>query len=143
LDGWFQYSKNERVSYLVSKFPQKLEKALLHAQAQERSARKKAGLSSIVFWGLTVILLGIACRDVGAFFASSLGVRLMTLWTLPAAWYIMTSQLANQAAQKFSKLQDMAVSRAHPGFCIHEHPCGCREEFFDKLERHGIDLYLE
>jgi len=130
------------VSYLVSKFPQKLEKALLHAQAQERSARKKAGLSSIVFWGLTVILLGIACRDVGAFFASSLGVRLMTLWTLPAAWYIMNSRLAARAAQDLSKLKNTAFSRAYPGFCPHENPCGCRREFFDSMEKQGIDLYL-
>ena len=131
------------MSYLVSKTAEKLEKALLKARARERSAQKKARLSRIIFWGLTVVLAGAACRDVAAFFASSSGVRLMVLWTLPAAWYIMNSRLAARAAQDLSKLKNTAFSRAYPGFCPHENPCGCREEFFDKLERHGIDLYLK
>ncbi len=131
------------MSYLVSKTAQKLEKALLKARDRERSARQKARLGSIIFWGLTVILIGIASRDVASFLASSSGVRLMTLWTLPAAWYIMTSRLASKAARDFAKIKNTAVSRGHPGICIHEHPCGCREEFFEKLEKQGIDLYLE
>ena len=130
------------MSYLVSKTAEKLEKALLKARARERSAQKKARLSSIIFWGLTVLLFGVACRDVAAFFASSLGVCLMTLWTLPAAWYIMNSRLAARAAQDLSKLKNTAFSRAYPGFCPHENPCGCRREFFDSMEKQGIDLYL-
>ncbi|NLW44864.1 MAG: hypothetical protein GXY92_06735 [Syntrophomonadaceae bacterium] len=130
------------MSCLVSKTAEKLEKALLKAQARERSARQKARLSSIVFWGLTVLLFGVACRDVASFFASSSGVRLMALWTLPAAWYIVSSRLAGQAAQDLSKLKNTAISRGYPGLCPHENPCGCRQDFFDKMEKQGIDLYL-
>jgi len=100
-----------------------------------------ARLSSLVFWVMTVLLSGIAYRDIPAFFTSAAGVRWMMIWTLPAAWYIMSSKWEKNSAANLDKIKIMAANRAYPGFCSHEGRCSCRNEFFEAMEKHGINLY--
>lgn len=130
------------MSFLASRIAQELEEALIKARNKARRKQTNARLSSRVFWGMTILLSLIASRDIPAFFISSWGVRWMVIWTLPTAWYMMSSRWAKDAAADLDKIKITAVNRAYPGFCSHENLCSCRDEFFNTMEKHGINLYL-
>lgn len=127
---------------MQSRSTQKLAQALINAQQKNQKNQYNARVSTIVFWSVTVILTIIASRDIQSFFTSTWGVRCLTAWTLPVAWYIMSSRWAEKAAAEFAKLKRTAAERAYPGFCSHETGCTCREDFLKDMETQGIDLYL-
>lgn len=125
-----------------SRSTQKLTEALINAHNKNQKNQFNARISSIVFWSVTVILTIIASRDIPSFFTSNWGVFCLTFWTIPAAWYIMSSRWAEQAAGEFAQLKKTAADRSYPGFCSHETSCSCRDDFLREMEDQGINLYV-
>ena len=121
----------------------KLEQALKKARNRERRTRWNVMISSIVFWSATTVIAILLYRDTPVLFTSTWGVRCLTVWTIPAAWYIMSSKWAQNAAGDWKTIKKKAAEQAYPGFCAHETKCHCRESFLQNLESQGIDLYLE
>jgi hypothetical protein len=121
---------------------QRFEQALLKARNKEKLTRRNAQVGTFVFWGATALLAGIAYRDLPSFFTSSWGLRCLALWTIPAAWYMVSWRWAGKAAGEWQSTRKTVADRARPGFCAHENHCSCREDFLQAMETHGIDLYL-
>lgn len=121
---------------------QKLEQTLIKARNKEKMARRNAQISTLAFWGATVLLVGIAYRDIPSFFTSPWGFRWLAAWTIPAAWYMVSWRWAEKAAGEWRNTRKTVADRARPGFCSHENHCNCREEFLQTMETHRIDLSL-
>ena len=120
----------------------KLEQALLKARNKEVRLRRNAQVSSFIFWGATATLAGIAYRDISTVFTSAWGTWGLLVWTLPAAWYVLSWRWAREAAEEWQRIRKSASDRARTAFCSHEESCSCRGDFLQAMEAKGIDLYL-
>ncbi len=121
---------------------QKLEKLLIKTRSKEKIARRNAQISSLVFWSTTLILVSIAYQDIPSFFSSSAGLRMLIIWTIPAAWYIVSWRFAQKIAGEWQRTKKTIAEYVRPGFCSHESHCNCREQFLQNMENRGIDLYF-
>lgn len=126
---------------MLSPAADRLAGLVVKAKKRKEKIERLAFIGGAVFTGTTGLLLWIVLKDARAFFTDPSRIQFLWWWLVPAGFYIAVSRMAAAAAREWGEVQSLAARQARPGFCSHDAPCSCRQEFLGRLEAHGIDLH--